>query len=64
MYNNSKLKWPKLPGKCKYELEIWLTDALVNSVKWSKNLNFEPVLYSVILFRNIFPSVSYTVIVD
>ena len=35
------LKWPELLGKCIYELEIWVAEASVNSVKWSKNLNFE-----------------------
>ena len=28
------LKWPELSGKCIYQLDIWLTDASVNSVKW------------------------------
>ena len=35
---NSLLKWPELAGKCIYQLDIWLTDASVNSVKWSKKL--------------------------
>ena len=39
---NSNLKWPELPGKCIYTLEIWLVDASVKSVKWSKNLKFSP----------------------
>ena len=37
---NSIFKWPELPGKCIYALEICLADASVNFVKWSKNLNF------------------------
>ena len=36
---NSLLKWPELPGKCIDQLDIWLTDASVNSVKWWKKLN-------------------------
>ena len=30
----------ELLGKCIYELEIWVADASVKSVKWSKNLKF------------------------
>ena len=29
-------KWPQLPGKCMYGLQIWPVDALFNSRKWSK----------------------------
>ena len=45
MYSNvlkiSLLKWPELSRKCIDQLDIWLTDASVNSVKWCKKVELE-----------------------